>query len=58
MRLREKFKIWVFLEKNGLFEKMLEFFFKISKGGKFAVKCVSNGFFLKNCVFRPNCEVF
>ena len=32
-----------FLKIDGFFEKKLEFFFKIDKGGKFAVECVSNG---------------
>ena len=43
VRLLKTFKIWVFCEKiNGIFEKRI--LFKIAKGGKFVVECVSNDF--------------
>ena len=49
-----KYKFWVFLEKNGIFWKT--WIFKIRKVWKFAVECVSNDLSLK-CVFRLECEV-
>ena len=43
LRFLKTFEIWVFFEKkDGFFEKNLNFF-EISKGGKIAVECVSNG---------------
>ena len=42
---------------GGLFPKNL-IFFKIGKGGKFAVECVSNDIFSQNHLFHLNCEVF
>ena len=48
-----------FLEKIGLFvEKKIEFFFKIDKGGKFAVECVSNGNVSEKYLFCPSYDVF
>ena len=47
----------IFFKQAGFFEKKLIFFFKIGKGGKFAVECVYwKILFLKN-VFDFNCEV-
>ena len=41
-----------------LFEKKLDFFFKMDKGGKFAVECVLNNTISYKCVFHLNFEVF
>ena len=41
----------------GSFEKTLKFF-KIAKGSKFAIECVSDGIISLKCLFRPNYEVF
>ena len=49
-----------FLKKNidEFLRKKLRIFFKIAKGGKFAVECVSNDNFWWKCLFHLNCEVF
>ena len=48
-RFLKTFKFWVFFQKiDGFFEKKLENFFKIEKGGKFAVKAYQTEFFRKN----------
>ena len=50
-------KIWVFFEKvYGFFEKNLIFFFKIAKGGQFAVECVSNGIIFSKCLLYKNAK--
>ena len=43
VRILRTFKIWGFFGKiDGFFEKKTCFFFKIDKGGKFAIECASN----------------
>ena len=58
VRFLKTFKVWVFFEKkDAFFEKKL-IFFKIAKGGKFAIESVSNGIISLKCLSRPNYEVF
>ena len=40
------------------FSKKNEIFFKIAKGGKFVVECVSYGMISLKCIFWPNYEFF
>ena len=40
------------------FEKKNDFLLKISKGGKFAVECVSNDSTSQECLFHIDCEDF
>ena len=58
VRILKTFKIWVFFRKIDGFWKKNDFFFKIDKGGKFAVECVTNGNISLKCLFRPKSEVF
>ena len=56
-RFLKMLKIWVFFGKiYRFFEKNLVFF-KIAKGGKFAVERVSNGIISQKFPFRPTYEV-
>ena len=38
-------------------KKKVDFFFKIAKGGKFAIESVSNGIISLECLSCLNCEV-
>ena len=56
VRFLETFKIWVFWKNRWVSRKKT--FFKIAKGGKFAVECVLNGMISQKCLFCPTYEVF
>ena len=48
-----------FLKKNmDFFGKKTGFFFKIGKGGKFSVECVSNAIIFQKCFRHFNYEIF
>ena len=57
VKFLKTFKIWVFKRKWMGFSKKILIFFKITRGSKFAVECVSYGNISLKCLFRPQ-EVF